>query len=64
MQLTKTGIDVTMVNPGIIKPTNLQAGGIALTQKMWEDCAKANGSSIAQDTYGALLEKFMSFQVR
>ena len=30
---------------------------------MWADCAKLNGSSIAQDTYGPLLERFMQYQV-
>jgi len=63
LQLTKSNIDVTMVNPGIIKPTNLQAGGIALTQKMWSDCEAKNGSAIAQDTYGKFLDKFMNYQV-
>ena len=61
MQLTHRPIDVCMVNPGFVKPTNLMAGGLELTRRMWEECEKLQGDNRARDEYGSLLEAFVRY---
>ncbi|CAB9512689.1 beta-hydroxybutyrate dehydrogenase, mitochondrial [Seminavis robusta] len=54
-------IDVSVINPGFVKPTQLMADGIKLTEKMWKMCEDQEGSSIAKDTYGKMMEHFQLY---
>ena len=47
-----------MINPGFVKPTQLMADGIKLSEKMWKLCEDKQGSSIAKDTYGKMMDHF------
>jgi NAD(P)-dependent dehydrogenase (short-subunit alcohol dehydrogenase family) len=57
MQLRKLRIDACMLNPGVVKPTALAAGGFNLIERMWAQC-KAG----AKEEYGALLEQLVAHQ--
>lgn len=61
MSLRHLPIDCCMVNPGFVKPTMLMAGGIKLTESMWEACKKATGSDRAREEYGELLDTFIKY---
>lgn len=61
MQLTKKRVDLCMVNPGFIKPTNLMAGGLKMMERMWAECEKINGDGRARQEYGDLLDQFVRY---
>ena len=57
LQLQKLPIDACMLNPGVIKPTQLAGVGLGLAEKMWAACVPA-----AKAEYGALLTKLIAHQ--
>lgn len=54
-------VDVSVINPGFVKPTMLIADGMKLTEKMWKLCEDQLGSSIAKDTYGKMMDHFNQY---
>ena len=54
-------IDVSVINPGFVKPTMLVAEGIRISAGMWEACAKKMGSSVAKDEYGGMMDHFTTY---
>lgn len=50
-----------VINPGFVKPTQLIADGMKLTEKMWKMCEDQEGSSVAKDTYGKMMEHFFLY---
>ena len=50
-----------MINPGFVKPTQLMADGIRLSEKMWKQCEDKQGSSIAKDTFGKMMDHFHEY---
>lgn len=54
-------IDVSVINPGFVKPTQLMADGIKLSEKMWKECEDVQKSSVAKDTYGNMFEHFNKY---
>ncbi|KAL3942206.1 MAG: hypothetical protein SGBAC_003553 [Bacillariaceae sp.] len=61
MNMTETNIECCMINPGFVKPTLLMAKGIELTNKMWKICEEKQGSTMAKDEYGALMNHFVEY---
>jgi len=56
MQMQKLRIDCCMLNPGVVKPTALQAGGMALMDRMWSEMPKA-----AKPEYWWICERFIEY---
>ena len=54
-------IEVSVINPGFVRPTRLQEVGEQLMAQMWVQCEKLHGSSIAKDEYGRLLNHFVQY---
>jgi len=55
-------IDCCVINPGFVKPTMLMEEGVKLTRKMWEGCReKLEGSTVAEDEYGPMMNHFMKY---
>ena len=54
-------IDISIINPGFVKPTILTADGVKLSKKMWKLCEDAWGSGIAKDTYGKMMDHFNKY---
>lgn len=61
LQLTNQPIDVSMLNPGFIKPTQLMEVGLALTEGMWEKCRQEWKHNQAEEEYGDLLNTFIEY---
>ena len=61
LQPTDQPVDCCMVNTGFIKPTNLMAGGIELTKRMWEECEREQGDDRAKREYVDLLDTFIRY---
>ena len=52
---------IQVINPGFVKPTQLMAEGMKLTEKMWKMCEDKQGSSIAKDQYGKMMDHFVLY---
>ncbi|KAG7343428.1 retinol dehydrogenase [Nitzschia inconspicua] len=61
MYMTRSNIDVCVINPGFVKPTLLMAEGLKLTETMWKVCEEKLGSTQAHDEYGPLMEHFLTY---
>jgi len=59
--MTGAKIDVSVINPGFVKPTMLISEGTRISASMWEACQTKLGSSIAKDEYGAMLDHFTEY---
>jgi NAD(P)-dependent dehydrogenase (short-subunit alcohol dehydrogenase family) len=56
-------IEVSVINPGFVRPTRLQAVGEKLMAQMWQQCEQQHGSTIAKDEYGPLLDHFVKVRM-
>jgi len=61
MYMTETNIECCMINPGFVKPTMLMEKGVELTNKMWKICEEKQGSTMAKDEYGELMNHFVKY---
>jgi NAD(P)-dependent dehydrogenase (short-subunit alcohol dehydrogenase family) len=61
LYMTSTGIDAIVINPGFVKPTMLMEEGKKLTEQMWRQCEKNQGSTVAKDEFGPLLDHFTHY---
>ena len=59
--MTGEHIDLSVINPGFVKPTMLMSEGMKISAKMWKICEEKLGSSVAKDEYGAMLEHFVHY---
>lgn len=56
MKMRKLPIDALMVNPGVVKPTKLMSGGMAILEKTWEKMPAK-----ARVEYGGMVDAFIKF---
>jgi NAD(P)-dependent dehydrogenase (short-subunit alcohol dehydrogenase family) len=61
LYMTGAKIDVSVINPGFVKPTLLMAEGLKLTDAMWKACENNLKSSIAHDEYGKMMDHFLEY---
>jgi NAD(P)-dependent dehydrogenase (short-subunit alcohol dehydrogenase family) len=61
MYMTQANIEVSVINPGFVKPTMLMAEGLKLTEAMWKTCEQKMGSTQAHDEYGKLMDHFLEY---
>lgn len=61
LQLTRQPIDVTVLNPGFVKPTELQHVGMKLMADMWKKCRQEWKHNQAEEEYGELLNTFIEY---
>jgi NAD(P)-dependent dehydrogenase (short-subunit alcohol dehydrogenase family) len=54
-------IECCVINPGFVKPTQLMAQGILLTNKMWKACEDRMHTSVAKDEFGPLMDHFLEY---
>lgn len=59
--MTGAKMEVSVINPGFVKPTMLMSEGAKLSAKMWDACETKLGSGIAKDEYGAMLDHFTEY---
>lgn len=59
--MTDTPIDVSVINPGFVKPTQLMAEGKVLTDRMWKACEDQLGNTAAKDAYGPMMDHFIHY---
>ena len=59
--MTDCRIDVSVINPGFVKPTMLISEGTRISASMWVACKEKLGSSVAKDEYGAMLDHFTHY---
>jgi len=59
--MTDCRIDVSVINPGFVKPTMLISEGTRISASMWVACEEKLGSSVAKDEYGAMLDHFTHY---
>lgn len=61
LYMTASNIEVSVINPGFVKPTLLMAEGLKLTDAMWKACESTLKSTIAHDEYGKMMEHFLEY---
>eukprot|EP00980_Cylindrotheca_fusiformis_P005828 scaffold1224_cov97-Cylindrotheca_fusiformis.AAC.3 len=61
MYMTGSNIECCMINPGFVKPTMLMEEGKKLTDKMWKACEEEQGSTVAKDEFGMLMDHFLKY---
>lgn len=59
--MTGCSIDVSVINPGFVKPTMLISEGTRISASMWTACEKKLGSTVAKDEYGGMLDHFTQY---
>ena len=59
--MTGAEIDLSVINPGFVKPTMLISEGTRISASMWKTCESKLGSSVAHDEYGAMLDHFTKY---
>lgn len=57
-------IDLSVCNPGFVKPTGLEANGLQLQTDMWNSCQKALGSNVAAEEYESMVQDFTDFSAK
>ena len=61
LYMTECKIDLSVINPGFVKPTMLIAEGTRISASMWTACESKLGSTIAKDEYGNMLDHFTKY---
>jgi NAD(P)-dependent dehydrogenase (short-subunit alcohol dehydrogenase family) len=61
LYMTNATMDVSVINPGFVKPTLLMAEGLKLTEAMWKACEANLGSPKAKQEYGAMMDHFLEY---
>jgi short-subunit dehydrogenase len=61
LYMTSTHIEALIINPGFVKPTMLMTEGQKLTASMWKACEQNQGSTVAKQEFGPLLDHFMEY---
>ena len=61
MSQASPAIDVSVINPGFVKPTMLIAEGAKLTERMWAGCEKRFGDTRAKDEFGRMMKHFNEY---
>jgi len=60
--MTGEDTDLSVINPGFVKPTMLIEEGTRISASMWKACeTKLGGSTIAKDEYGGMLDHFTEY---
>ena len=62
LYMTSTGIDAIVINPGFVKQSMMwMEGGKKLTEQMWSQCEKNEGTTVAKDQFGPLMDDFLRY---
>jgi len=61
LYMTSIPIDLSVINPGFVKPTMLIEVGTKISSSMWKACEKKLGSTQAKDEYGNMLDHFTKY---
>lgn len=56
--MTGANMNVSVINPGFVKPTMLIEEGTRIANKMWDACEAKLGTGVAKDEYGVMFEHF------
>jgi len=61
LYMTSIPIDLSVINPGFVKPTMLIEVGTKISSSMWKACEEKLGSTQAKDEYGNMLDHFTKY---